>query len=251
MKLMFHHRPNKLSLQREFEKRTWSINEPFSDYYHDKIIPANRLPVLEEKIIDYLTDVIPSAQLERQARKHRFISHHDLLKSFEKVSLCAGQEHGGPRPFPRVSKPENKEERRDEPRRWYDGRHETASPRRDVTRCFNCNKLGHMSFDCNKPRMERGSYYECADFSHQVKNYLAKGSRTGRVVHLVHSSSDDSASIELPDESSSSDYASVELLEDNIAQVQQTKLVPPYLIPLSYSIKDNNKTSKYYFHGNV
>ena len=245
MKLMFHHRPNKLALRREFEKRTWSINEPFSDYYHDKLILANRLPVAEEEIVDYLIDGIPSAQLGSQARMHCFTSHLDLLKSFEKITLRAGQEYGGPRQFPRVSKPKNEETRRDEPRGRHDGRDGTTAPRRGVTRCFNCNELGHMSSDCNKPRRERGSCYECGDLSHQVKNCPTKGSRTGRTVHLVHSSSNDNASTQLPDGSSSSDCASVELLEDNIAQVQQTKLVPPYLVPINYSTEDNQKSCKY------
>ena len=52
-----------------------------------------------------------------------------------------------------------------------------------------------MSSDCNKPRRERGSCHECGDSFHEVKNCPAKGSRTSRRVHLVHSWCNDSASI--------------------------------------------------------
>ena len=84
MKFISHHRPNKLAPRREFEKRTWSMSSMSSSL-------ANRLPVAEDEIVDYLIDGIPSAQLGSQA------INLDLLKSFEKVSLRAGQEHGEPR----------------------------------------------------------------------------------------------------------------------------------------------------------
>lgn len=48
MRIIFNQRPNRLSLRREFEKRKWLASEPFSDYYRDKVILANRVPIPEE-----------------------------------------------------------------------------------------------------------------------------------------------------------------------------------------------------------
>ena len=67
MKAMFDHRPNKLSLRHKFEKRRWNPNEPFSDYHCDKIILANRVPILDEETIDYIVDGIPDFRLRNQA----------------------------------------------------------------------------------------------------------------------------------------------------------------------------------------
>lgn len=41
IKRMFDHRPSKLALRRDFEQRTWQVNETFSNYCYDEIILAN------------------------------------------------------------------------------------------------------------------------------------------------------------------------------------------------------------------
>ena len=45
---LFDDRPRKLTLRKEFEARVRQKREPFSDYYHDKLILANRVPIVEE-----------------------------------------------------------------------------------------------------------------------------------------------------------------------------------------------------------
>jgi len=45
MRRMFEHRPSKQALRREFEQRMWQPGESFTEYYHDKIILANRISI--------------------------------------------------------------------------------------------------------------------------------------------------------------------------------------------------------------
>jgi len=49
MQGMFDHRPTRMDLRRQFEKRTWRGDETFSDYFHDKTILANRVPIDEDE----------------------------------------------------------------------------------------------------------------------------------------------------------------------------------------------------------
>ena len=51
---LFDDHPRKLKLRRDFEARVWLRKEPFAHYYHEKLILANRVPIAEEEIIDYL-----------------------------------------------------------------------------------------------------------------------------------------------------------------------------------------------------
>lgn len=50
MEQMFDLRPGKLALRREFESRIWKGGESFGDYYYDKMILANRIPILANRI---------------------------------------------------------------------------------------------------------------------------------------------------------------------------------------------------------
>lgn len=53
MARMFDLRPGKLALRKEFESRVWKGGELFCNYYHDKMILANRIPIAEDEIVDY------------------------------------------------------------------------------------------------------------------------------------------------------------------------------------------------------
>ncbi|XP_076392691.1 uncharacterized protein LOC143265294 [Megachile rotundata] len=88
MKSMFDHRPSKLFLRREFERRVWTAEENFSDYYyHDKIILGNRVPIPAEELVDYSIDGITDSRLQNQARMMRFRSTEESLEAFEKITL--------------------------------------------------------------------------------------------------------------------------------------------------------------------
>lgn len=84
---MFDLRPSKLSLRRESENRAWKSNESFADYYHDKLILGNRVPVAQDELIDYIIDGILDAQLKHNARLMRFKNTGDLLETCDKIFL--------------------------------------------------------------------------------------------------------------------------------------------------------------------
>ena len=72
MKKMFDHRPSKMKLHRQFEKRSWRYDESFTDYYYDKVILADKVPVDKDELVDFIIDRIPETHLRNQARMHRF-----------------------------------------------------------------------------------------------------------------------------------------------------------------------------------
>ncbi|RLU18149.1 hypothetical protein DMN91_010392 [Ooceraea biroi] len=84
---MFDHRPSKLTLKKEFEQRMWQPGESFLEYYHDKIILANRIPIANDEIIDYVIDGVPNSRLRDQARLQRFQEANELIEAFEKITL--------------------------------------------------------------------------------------------------------------------------------------------------------------------
>jgi len=43
-----------LSLRKEFEARVWKTEKQFCDYYHEKMILANRVSIAEDELLDYL-----------------------------------------------------------------------------------------------------------------------------------------------------------------------------------------------------
>lgn len=78
MKQMFDLRPGKLSLRREFEARVWKGDEPFCDYYRDKVVLANRVV---DELLDYLVEEITNMNLRNQARLMNFQTRTGLLSS--------------------------------------------------------------------------------------------------------------------------------------------------------------------------
>jgi len=86
MKEMFDHRPAKIELRR-FEKRSWRNDEPFSEYYYDKVILASKLSIDDDELIDCVIDGIPEIPLRNQARMQRFEMKEDLLRAFEQIKL--------------------------------------------------------------------------------------------------------------------------------------------------------------------
>lgn len=69
---MFYQRPNKITLRRRFEARTWKKGETFHDYVHEKVIMANRISVNDDEILGYIIDGIPDMHLRDLARVQGF-----------------------------------------------------------------------------------------------------------------------------------------------------------------------------------
>lgn len=87
MKTIYDYRANKVDLCKQFEARIWQSIESFLDYYHDKIIKANRVPIVEEEILDFIIDGIPDYQLKNQARMQNFLLISELVQIFKKVTI--------------------------------------------------------------------------------------------------------------------------------------------------------------------
>jgi len=141
---MFDHRSSKLTLRKEFERRT---GETFKEYFHDKIIMANRISVDADEIIDYVIDGIPDPRLRDQARLQRYAA--DLVEAFENITL---------RNHPRVERNPagiNQQKSKKEPRPATTERTESNPAPRGI-RCFNCKEKGHRSTECTKPRAVTG-----------------------------------------------------------------------------------------------
>lgn len=86
MKVMFDLRPTKVTMSRNFERRTWQSKESFSDYFHDKIILDNRAHI-DEEMLEYIIDGIPDIRLRDQAWMQRFRAKSSLLKAFRRLKL--------------------------------------------------------------------------------------------------------------------------------------------------------------------
>lgn len=162
---MFDHRQDRMTSRRKFEQRTWMNSESFSDYFHDKLILANTIPVVEEELLDYLVDGIPDLSLRNQARIQKFKDKSDLLTAFDKVSL------------------------KDESRLVNEVKNDLSKditsqaaakekiPSRSATsppRCFNCSKIGHMAVNCRLPKRPLGACFKCFELGHQSKDCTNK-----------------------------------------------------------------------------
>jgi len=73
---MFNLRPGKLTRRKEFEAYIWKAEESFCDYYHKKVILANRVLIAEE-LLDYFIEGLVDIRLQNQARIMNFRSRTD------------------------------------------------------------------------------------------------------------------------------------------------------------------------------
>lgn len=81
--MMFDRRDKRLSLRREFEKRTWNVNKTFAEYFHSKVIMASQVPIDEDETIDYSIDGIPNLTIRHQASVQRFEDKETMLKHWK------------------------------------------------------------------------------------------------------------------------------------------------------------------------
>lgn len=67
MEILYNIKESKLTLRKEFEHRMWLPRETFAEYFHNKIILANKVPISEEEIVDYIIEDIPAKSVKHQA----------------------------------------------------------------------------------------------------------------------------------------------------------------------------------------
>ncbi|KAL6419642.1 hypothetical protein ACFW04_011305 [Cataglyphis niger] len=107
----------KMNLRRQFEKRIWQPGETFHDYYHEKIIKANRVPIPE--------------------------GHSKMTGDKSEVKI-------------KDSKVLIKEDGRSKDRRYYNCNqlghlaNECKRARREKGSCYSCGEFGHTIKDCTK-----------------------------------------------------------------------------------------------------
>ena len=77
-------------------------------------------------------------------------------------------------------------------------RETAADPRKNNSRCFNCNGAGHIAADCKKEKRERGSCYTCGSSEHQILDCPKHATRAGKTAHLVQAASTGRESTPLP-----------------------------------------------------
>lgn len=126
-----------------------------SDYYHEKIIMANQVPIVKEELIDYLLEGIPDVRLRDQARMQRFESISSLLEAFRNISLKSDTK--------KITNVQAKTEM-------------SINTSLKPIRCYNCNLEGHISSACPNPRREKGSCFTCGSMDHLYQDCPRKQS---------------------------------------------------------------------------
>jgi hypothetical protein len=82
---MFDQRLDDKVLHERFREREWRKDETFSDYVHQKIILANRMPIAERQLLGYIIDGIPNPILRNEARISGVSTEEELRARFEQV----------------------------------------------------------------------------------------------------------------------------------------------------------------------
>lgn len=86
MKVLFNQENKRINLRKEFEERKWKLNETFTEYFYQKIIMANRIPIEDSEIVDYLIEGIPDPVIKHQAMMQCFESKEVMFKAMKDVT---------------------------------------------------------------------------------------------------------------------------------------------------------------------
>lgn len=159
---MFDHRPGKLTLRREFENRVWKSDESFRDYYHDKKILANRVPIEEGELLEYIIEGVTDVRLQSQVRLANFQTEAEMVQAFESVSLPS-------------KKAADMKQKKDGTRYSVGSRVEATAKRERVTRCYNCHEVGHVATRCQRPASGRACFV-CGSHEHLAKDCSRRAS---------------------------------------------------------------------------
>lgn len=160
LKAMFHRRQSKVAIRKKFEERMWRKNETCHEYFHEKIIMGNRVPIDDSEILEYVIEGIPDEVLQNQARIQRFTTTDGLLEAFEKVTLRDRASTSGSSTSNKRNDNQNKNERKETGNGGGNKQHSAK-----VVRCFNCGERDHVSANC--PTKERGAKcFKCGERGH-------------------------------------------------------------------------------------
>lgn len=171
MRKMYDHQQSKLKLRKQFEERKWKNEETFSAYYHEKVILANRVPVVEDELLEYIVEGIPNIHLRNQARLQQFESNAELLKAFENISLTDGKNQERDSKGTGKDHKEARAGKKETAGKEASKEHEATSTK---IRCYNCSKYGHISKDCKAPKREKGTCFKCGEKGHSITECKSK-----------------------------------------------------------------------------
>lgn len=160
MRKMFDHRQSKLKLRKQFEERKWKHREAFGAYFHEKVILANRVPVEEEELLEYIIEGISNVQLKNQAKLQQFESKDELFRAFETVNLA--------------DEKNRKEEEMKQKHRVQKEAAKDSSVSQSNVGCYNCSKYGRISRDCKAPKREKGTCFKCGEKEHLISECKSK-----------------------------------------------------------------------------
>ncbi|XP_076248026.1 uncharacterized protein LOC143187672 [Calliopsis andreniformis] len=214
MKIMFDHRPSRLSLRRQFENRVWNSGELFTDYFHDKIILGNRVPIAEGELVEYIIDGVTDQQLRNQARIMRIKTTADLLESFENIKL-------DPK---RMNERDLKEKKETKFGRIQQQTLVGKPPKKEV-RCFNCSEMGHISTSCQKPKRQQGGCFECGSMLHRIAGCPRRTASQSGESNMARETTTTRRELSAA---------------TSMNMVQPATLNAPYTVSISYNIADNS-----------
>ncbi|XP_076671867.1 uncharacterized protein LOC143370518 isoform X2 [Andrena cerasifolii] len=145
LKKVFDYQPNK----------KWQSTESYREYHQEKVIMANRIPIEEDELIEYLIDGISNPSLQTLAKMQHFKSLPALLSALENLSQWRDFTKNAAMNLQRKNKNDCRTREK---------------TRAKLARCFNCNQEGHLSSSCPKSRREKGSCFTCGILGHSFKN---------------------------------------------------------------------------------
>lgn len=168
MEAMYDQREKKLTLRKEFEARMWHPNETFADYFHKKIILANKIPISEDEIVDYLIEGIPAKSIKYHAMMQRFSNKETLLRAMENISLSF--DHKIPHKVEKTASNKYTTKTAGSVKKIEGDSNAKAEPR-----CYNCNQAGHLAVRCPMPKREKGACFKCLQTGHKARECSSRG----------------------------------------------------------------------------